>query len=52
MSNFNAQLGKMKERQEKDKTRREKLASFFFNLAQVAFAGLVIGVDFSSIFDC
>lgn len=43
MSNFNAQLGKMKERQEKDKTRREKLASFFFNLAQVAFAGLVIG---------
>ena len=28
---------------EKDRTRREKLAGFFFNLAQLAFAGLVIG---------
>ena len=43
MSDFSTQQNKTKEKKEKDKTRREKLASFFFNLAQLAFAGLVIG---------
>lgn len=28
---------------EKDKVRREKLAGFFFNLAQLTFAALVLG---------
>ena len=32
-----------KEVKEKDKVRREKLAGFFFNLAQLTFAGLVLG---------
>ena len=32
-----------KEGKDKDKTRREKLAGYFFNLSQLAFAGLVIG---------
>lgn len=43
MGNFMKQQEAMKEVKEKDKVRREKLAGFFFNLAQVVFAGLVIG---------
>jgi predicted ABC-type exoprotein transport system permease subunit len=29
---------------EKNKTRREKLASFFFDIAKLSYAGLVLGV--------
>lgn len=32
-----------KEEKEKNKTRKEKLAGFFYNVAQLSFAGLVIG---------
>lgn len=32
-----------KERKEKDKTRREKLAGYFFNLSQLTFVALVLG---------
>lgn len=42
-SSWSEQQENRRERKEKDRTRREKLASFFFNLAQLAFAGLVIG---------
>lgn len=41
MSNFAKQQEEKKEG--KDKVRREKLAGFFFNLAQLVFAGLVVG---------
>ena len=33
-----------KERKEKDKVRREKLAGYFFDLSKLSFAGLVIGI--------
>ena len=33
-----------KEAKEKDKVRREKLAGFFFNLAQVSFTVLSLGL--------
>ena len=32
-----------KERKEKDKTRREKLAGYFFNLSQLTYTALVLG---------
>lgn len=32
-----------KEVKEKDKTRREKLAGYFFDLSKLSFAGLVVG---------
>ena len=32
-----------KDRKEKDKTRREKLAGFFYDLAKLCFGGLVVG---------
>ena len=44
MSNFSRQIEERKDRKEKDKTRREKLAGFFYDLAKITFAGLVIGV--------
>ena len=44
MSNFSKQNDERKERKEKDKARREKLAGFFFNLSQVSFTALVIGI--------
>lgn len=43
MGDVRPQRDKALSKQEKEKTRREKLAGFFFNLAQLAFAGLVIG---------
>ena len=43
MGNWEKQQEARKEGREKDKTRREKLAGYFFNLSQLAFAGLVIG---------
>ena len=32
-----------KDRKEKDKTRREKMAGFFYDLAKLCFGGLVVG---------
>ena len=43
MRNFTKQNEERKERKEKDRTRREKLAGFFYDLAKITFAGLVIG---------
>lgn len=43
MGKWIEQQNQQKETKEKDKTRREKLAGFFFDLAKLCFAGLVIG---------
>lgn len=43
MGNWSKVQEEKKEGKEKDKVRREKLAGFFFNLAQLVFAGLVVG---------
>lgn len=43
MSNFSKMQEEKKERKEKDKTRREKLAGYFFDLSKLSFAGLVVG---------
>jgi len=43
MGNFSKMQEEKKERKEKDNTRREKLASYFFDLSKLSFAGLVIG---------
>lgn len=45
MSNFSKMQEERTERKEKDKTRREKLAGFFFNLAQVSFTILSLGLS-------
>lgn len=42
MSNWSKQQEEKKEGKEKDRVRREKLAGFFFNLAQLTFVGLVL----------
>ena len=44
MSKFDNQSERKKERKEKDKTRRDKLAGYFFDLSKLSFAGLVIGI--------
>ena len=44
MSDFSTRQDKMKERTEKNKTRREKLASYFFDLSKLTFAASVLGV--------
>lgn len=44
MGNFSRQQDEKKDVREKDKTRREKLAGYFFDLSKLSFAGLVIGV--------
>lgn len=33
-----------KETKERDKTRKEKLAGYFFDLSKLSFAGLVVGI--------
>ncbi len=43
MGKWIEQQNQQKETKEKDKTRREKLAGFFFDLAKLCFAGLVVG---------
>ncbi|SHF86529.1 hypothetical protein SAMN05444349_14120 [Bacteroides faecichinchillae] len=43
MSNWSDKQEVKKERKEKDKTRREKLAGYFFNLSQLTFVALVLG---------
>ena len=44
MGNFIRQQEEKKEVKQKDKTRRERLAGYFFDLSKLSFAGLVIGV--------
>lgn len=44
MGNFIRQQEEKKEVKEKDKTRRERLVGYFFDLSKLSFAGLVIGV--------
>ncbi len=43
MGKWMEQQEQQKETKAKDKTRREKLAGFFFDLAKLCFAGLVVG---------
>lgn len=43
MSNFTRQQEAQREAKEKNKNRRDKLASYFFDLSKLIFAGLVIG---------
>lgn len=43
MSNYSKNIEKQKEVKEKDKVRKEKLASFFFDVAKLIIAGIVIG---------
>lgn len=43
MSNFDSNRKAKEERKEKDKTRREKLSSYFFNLSQLTYTALVLG---------
>lgn len=43
MGNFSKTQEEKKEIKDKDKTRREKLAGYFFDLSKLSFAGLVIG---------
>ena len=43
MSDFSKSQEIKKERKEKDKVRREKLAGYFFNLSQLTFVALVLG---------
>ena len=44
MGNWDKRQEEKKEIKEKDRTRREKLAGYFFDLSKLSFAGLVIGV--------
>lgn len=44
MGNWSERQEEKREGKEKDKTRREKLAAYFFDLSKLSFAGLVIGV--------
>ena len=43
MSNWGEQQKSRQETKEKNKTRREKLAGYFFDLSKLTFAGLVVG---------
>lgn len=43
MGNWSEQQGVKKEIKEKDKTRKEKLAGYFFDLSKLIFAALVLG---------
>lgn len=44
MGSWSNQQEAKKETKEKDKVRKEKLASYFFDLSKLSFAGLVIGI--------
>ena len=44
MGNFTKQIEEKKDRKDRDKVRMEKLAGFFFNLSQVSFTALVVGI--------
>lgn len=43
MSNYSNDIEERKERKDKNKVRKEKLAGFFFNLAQLTYTALVLG---------
>ncbi|HJA84017.1 MAG TPA: hypothetical protein H9785_08630 [Candidatus Bacteroides intestinavium] len=43
MGTWEKQQEAKKEAKERDKTRREKLAGYFFNLSQLTYTGLVLG---------
>lgn len=43
MGNWEIQQIKKQENQERDRSRRETLGKFFYDLAKLTFAGLVIG---------
>lgn len=43
MGNFSEQQRRQEEIKENMRVRREKLSSFFYNLAQLSFAALVLG---------
>lgn len=43
MSNFSEQREKKNEQKERNKLRREKMASFFYDSAKLVLAGVVIG---------
>jgi hypothetical protein len=43
MGNWSEQQEIKREGKEKDKTRREKLANYFFDLSKLVFAALVLG---------
>lgn len=43
MSNWEKKQEKKAETKEKDKTRRDKLAGYFFDLSKLIFAALVLG---------
>lgn len=43
MGNWSEKQEERKETKERDRTRREKLAGYFFDLSKLSFAGLVIG---------
>lgn len=42
-SNFTSQQERAKREKEKDNTRREKLAGYFFDLSKLIFAAIVLG---------
>ena len=44
MGTWSQQQEVRKETKERDKTRKEKLAGYFFDLSKLSFAGLVIGI--------
>lgn len=43
MGKWNEQQGLLKERKEWEKSRKENLGKFFYDLAKLTFAGVVIG---------
>lgn len=44
MENWSEHQEVHKERKEKDRNRRDKLAGYFFDLSKLTFAGLIIGL--------
>lgn len=44
MSNFVKNIEQKKERREKDKTRKDKLSSYFFDLSKVTYTVMVVGL--------
>ena len=49
MGTWSQQQEVRKETKERDKTRKEKLAGYFFDLSKLSFAGLVIGGSSSNL---
>ena len=51
MGSYTKQIEQRQEHKERDRTRREKLAGFFYDLAKLCFGGLVVGyvISYSSV---